>query len=392
MIVFPWLAFSLGIEQFGLYNFIFAILAYLSLLVDYGINLTATRDVAMNLNNVQKNSEVFWVSLWVKTLLCLISFFILLFLGLILDKISDHFSMYLLAFIMPISSLLSTTYFFQGLGKLEIPSFANLIVRLLSLPFLFLFVRSPSDLANAILIAALPGFVVAIFCMFLIRRYKLVKKVSITRQDIRNGFASGLYPFLTSGLSTIYTGSYLIIIGLVLNNSAVAVFAVADKIMKTLNAMITPISMAVYHDISKFVVSSLNGLKKLLKFVVFINITLGLVIALLIYSGGFDIIINLLFSDKYSGSLDLIRIVAVGPLFFGILQISYMLLLSMKKEVYMTKIYGLVLIVHLPLLLIISKEYKLVGSATLMIATDFLIMVAALIMSIRVLKAHLARN
>jgi O-antigen/teichoic acid export membrane protein len=344
----------------------------------------------MNLNNIQKNSQVFWVSLWVKAILCLISFLILVFLGLVLKKISDHFSLYLLAFIMPVTSLLNTTYFFQGLGRLEIPSFANLVARLLSLPFLFFFVRSPSDLAVAILVATLPGFAVALFCIYLIRRHKLVRKVSVSRQDIVDGFAAGFHPFVTSGLSTAYTGSYLILIGLALSNSAVAVFAVADKIMKALNAMITPISMAVYHDISRFVVSSHTGLNRTLRFAFLINIALGVVIALLIYSGVFDIIIHVLFSEKYADSLYLIRIVAFCPLFFGILQISYMLLLSLKKESYMTRVYGLVLAVQLPLLFILSKRYNLIGSAAVMVATDLIIMFAATLLSIRALRVHLA--
>jgi len=386
LVIIPWLAIKLGIEQFGLYNFVFAIILYFNLLVDYGFNLTSTRDVAMHANNIQKTSEIFWVTVYARFILFLASFTLLLLLGLFFNIIKSHFELYLLAFIGTVTSLLSPTFYFQGLGKLETPSFINLIVRIASLPLIFLYVRKPTDLTCAIALALLPGLIAAVTCIYLIIKNKLVISVCISKKRIFSGLFSGLYPFITSGLSSIYTGSYQIIIGLVLGNSAVATFAVADKIIKALNALITPVSMAVYHDISKLLVSDYFSLIKLLKSIITINLIIGLILAFLIYFGYLDYIIIKVFSNKYSNSLYLLKTLAFGPLIFGLLQISYFVIIALKKEVYMSMIYGAVIIFSLPLQYILIRNSTLLGTATLMISTDFLIMSIATILAVRTLR------
>ena len=54
LVTFPYLISVLGIEKFGLIMFAQATMYYFEIVVDFGFNLSATREVALNANKPNK--------------------------------------------------------------------------------------------------------------------------------------------------------------------------------------------------------------------------------------------------------------------------------------------------------------------------------------------------
>ena len=88
LITFPYLVRILGIEKYGLLMFAQAFMAYFSLIADYGFNLSGTREVSLNRNNIVKLSRIYNSILSTRIGLTILGFIIMALIVFSIDKFS----------------------------------------------------------------------------------------------------------------------------------------------------------------------------------------------------------------------------------------------------------------------------------------------------------------
>jgi PST family polysaccharide transporter len=76
LITFPYLVRVLGVDQFGLFSFIMAIILYAEIITDYGFDLSATKHIALERDNPQKVNEIFSSVIMIKSMMAFIFFFL----------------------------------------------------------------------------------------------------------------------------------------------------------------------------------------------------------------------------------------------------------------------------------------------------------------------------
>ena len=74
LITFPYLVRTLEPEKYGLVMIAQSVALFLTIIVDFGFNISATREVSNLRNNKKKLSEYYWNIILIKTILILISF------------------------------------------------------------------------------------------------------------------------------------------------------------------------------------------------------------------------------------------------------------------------------------------------------------------------------
>ena len=141
LILFPYLVHVVGIEKFGVLSFATATVALLRGIVDYGFKLSGTQQISVNRNDIQKVSEIFSSIFFVKIILTIVVFIILLLMILFINKISAHFDVFLYTFLLVIGDVLFSAWFFQGMEKMKLITYFNIVYKTLYMVSIFLFIR-----------------------------------------------------------------------------------------------------------------------------------------------------------------------------------------------------------------------------------------------------------
>ena len=145
LIALPYLVITLGVEKYGLVMIAQSIAIFFTVIVDFGFNISATRQVALIKDDKKKLSQFFWNVYSIKFILIFATFLLLLCLVLFLDKFKPYPLVYLYSFGLVIGQAIFPTWFFQGIEKMKMIMIINLIAKLFFTISIFFFVLNPED-------------------------------------------------------------------------------------------------------------------------------------------------------------------------------------------------------------------------------------------------------
>ena len=113
LIILPYLVRVLGSEKFGLVMIAQSVAIFLTIIVDFGFNISATKEVASLKNDKEKLSQFYWNVVFVKIILIIITFIILLGMTSLIDKFKLDPLVYLFSFGLVIGQAIFPTWFFS---------------------------------------------------------------------------------------------------------------------------------------------------------------------------------------------------------------------------------------------------------------------------------------
>ena len=129
LIILPFLVRVLGTEKYGLVMFAQSTAVILSVIVDFGFNLSGTREVSVVANEKKKLSEVFFAILILKIILTAVAFLILVLATTFFARFNTNKEVYILSFGIVIGQALFPTWFFQGIEKMKLITVINVLAK-----------------------------------------------------------------------------------------------------------------------------------------------------------------------------------------------------------------------------------------------------------------------
>ncbi len=252
LISLPYLSRVLGVEKFGLVFFAFAFMQYFIMLTDYGFELSATREIAINRHNTNNLSNIFSSVLFVKFQLLIVSFIILCLMVLFIPKFTQYWKVFLLSFLMVVGNAIYPVWFFQGMERMKYITFLNILSKTIFLVLIFVFVKQQSDYEIVPLLNSL-GFLVSgmIGLFFTFKTFK-IKFYMPKLTSIKKQFRYSSEFFLSRISVTALTNTNTFCLGLISSNVAVGYYVAAEKILLALKGLQMPIKNALYPYISKY--------------------------------------------------------------------------------------------------------------------------------------------
>lgn len=249
LLVWPYLMRTLGAENFGHIGFAMAVNQYLMLLVDFGFNFSATKQIALVQKNQNSVNRLFSETFAAKLLL-LAGAFALLLIIVSIPNFRIYAKVSVILFSMVICNALTFVWLFQGLGKIRIVSVINCVSKIAILPLTFIFVHTANDTLLAAYILGGVYIVSSILSIAVARRQHLASFVKIKCSAVKATLKDSFPIFISNAASSIYAMLFVVILGYFATPDEVGKYAAAEKMMRmACYAVWLPVSQAFFPKI-----------------------------------------------------------------------------------------------------------------------------------------------
>lgn len=246
LVTLPYLVRTLGPENYGRLVFAQALVAYFDLLIDYGFNISATREIAIHRADKDKLGAVFSATFIAKLILLFGGFATFGMLVLAIPTLRSEAPLYIAAFLVVVGNALFPAWLFQGMEAMKYITVLNAGAKIAAAAAIFIFVRDTSAYATAALLQSSGALVAGVLGLIVGQRVFQLRITLPTTHTLKQTFAAGWHIFLSQAATLLLGNTNVFLVGVFKPPAVVGQFAVADKIVKAVVALSIPVSVGIY--------------------------------------------------------------------------------------------------------------------------------------------------
>lgn len=303
-VALPYIIRTVGIERYGMVAFAHAIISYFSIFINFGLDISSVKEVAVLRDNKKELNYLVTSVLSIKFVLLLISFAALLIAVNFIPVLSEYKTLLLFTFIACLSEILFPIWYFQGIEKMKYISLITSSSILLYTVSVFLFIHHQDDYIYVPLLQSLSRIAVGLFgFIFLIKAEGIRFHFPPLNQTIQ--VFKNAVPFFLSRVSVVYNSNLAkTISGLFLSMESVAAFDIAQKVSQFVLIPVNMVNHATYPHISRT-----RNKAFITKFFYF-SIVLGFVLSLILFIIS-PILIRIFTSENVAEATTILRVLCL---------------------------------------------------------------------------------
>ncbi|WP_072932800.1 flippase [Chishuiella changwenlii] len=314
LITIPYISRIIGPEGYGIINYATAFIAYFTLLVSYGFDLTATRKIAkinpdnkIDINRIV--SEVFFS----RVILFLLSTILFIVTFLFSKPLNSDPFVAIILFIGCLGTVISPQYLYQGFQDLIIFAKINFFKGLLNAILIFLLIKKTSDYIILPIISSsfLIGINLFLF-LYALKKYK-IKLIVINLKEILRIIYSERIIFFSTVVISLYTTTNVVVLGFFVLKEEVGYYTTSQNFLNIIISILAmPLSTALFPYISKsFASSKEEGIKTVQRIIPLVfYITLFASFCLLFLAPH---LIDIIYGSKFYNSIITLKIISFLP-------------------------------------------------------------------------------
>ena len=314
VLIIPFVVRALGAESFGNVSYVQNIISYLTILVNYGFEYSATRAIALCKGNKNEQKNVFWTIIYYKLLLFVVSSMILCALFFLWPRVQVDIVLFMYAFLINIGFVLFPNWFFQGIEEMGKMACFNFLIKFLGGICVVIFVRNATDDGLYLLLLSLSYIVVGLFAfIYVVLHYDLgrgMRGVVIQKKL----FSISTPIFFNTLCGTVYSTFGLTYLGFYANNTDLGIYSGAYKIIIAFIMLVNfPISMSLFPAMArKFSVSKAVGWAFFKKSIFYVTLFACLLCVVIFVSS--PIIVPSFLGSEFVTAVPLLRFFSILPL------------------------------------------------------------------------------
>lgn len=298
-LTFPYLTRVLSVDGYALMAYVKAIMQYMQLWVDFGFILSATKNIVRSENKLNLINQIVSDTMLARVLLGVVGAIILAFLSVFIPLLRIHLLFTWLSYGAVFLSCFMSDYLFRGLEKMHEITIRFVVMKGISTALTFVFVHSDADILYIPTLDILSSAVALILICFQFGKYNVRLLVPSFRRAwvyLKESFEY----FLSSVATTAFGALNTLLIGILLPEKDVAVWAVTIQLIGVIQMCYAPIIDGIYPEMMRS--RSLKLIRKLLA--IFMPIVIaGCVVC---YFAA-PLIIQLAAGDKYTAAISIFR-------------------------------------------------------------------------------------
>lgn len=276
-IALPYIMKTVGVTNYGSIVFAQAIISYFQIFINWGLDISAVKDVSISRNNPGELNRIVSSVLLIKSLHLLLSASLLIVASLFVPYVYENAGLLFCCFLLCFTDVLFPVWFYQGIEKMKYLALIKFISILFYTVSIFIFIRRADDYIYVPLLQSLGNILGGIISMYLLLHVEKISFCRVQKNNIVRTFKESA-PFFISRISVVLNNSIAkIISGVFFTMDMVAAFDLAQKITAIALVPIQMVNQAIYPHLAR----TLNKLfaRKML----IVNVVVSFVIAVSVF-------------------------------------------------------------------------------------------------------------
>lgn len=368
----PYIIRVMGLEVFGVFNYLLAVAGFLVVLVDYGLTLTGTRDVAMHQNDSAALSRMFSVKWSTQVLLLIPAFLVMLLLYSLLPNRNIGFGLWALVFLMVPANMLLPTWFLQGVQAFRTLAWLSFFNKALYVVLVFVFVRAADQLWLLLIFYVGSQFLAAAVGFFLVlRRYRLQFTLP-SWSAVWHSFTSGWPVFVSSLSVAIYTNSALLILGFFAGDRSIGVFAAVEKVLLVFRLGLSTLFSVIYPKVSQLAAQGLSQIRQFLRRILAV-LLLGVASAVIVLYILAPWLVEIITGTADQAVLQLLYMLLPLPLLIALNMPSYQMLLASNHQKWYARVMVIAATTGVLLNILLAPSLQEIGTGISLLVAELVI-------------------
>lgn len=371
LITTPHISRVLGADGIGIYSYTYSIAYYFMLIAMLGLNNYGNRTIAKVRNDKSKLSKEFFSIYSFQLFTSFITICMYVIYILLCNTSYKFISILQILYIF--SSMIDINWFFFGIEKFKLTITRNTMVKVLSLIFIFVFVKKPGDVWKYTLILSGSTLLSNIILFSFLRKYVTFTKV--TFKDIFKHLKPNIILFLPVVAVSIYKIMDKIMLGSMIDVKEVGYYENAAKIINVPLAIITALGTIMLPRVSNMLSNNQEKkvkkmIEKTMPFAMFM--TLPMTLGMIAIASDFSFVF---FGPEFKKSGYLIQLLSITLLFLSwgnVIRTEYLIPKEKDKDYVISAFIGA--FVNVILNVIFIPKYKSLGACIGTIAAEFFVM------------------
>ncbi len=303
-IALPYIISTVGTENYGLVVFAQTVISYFIVLVNFGLDVSAVKEVSVARKDISKLNEIVSSVLMIKTILFLISFVILGGMVLLIDQFRSHVLLFFLSFLSCLSEILFPVWFYQGIEKMKYITLIRFISILIYTVTVFLFIKRADDYILVPLLQSIGWIVSGVVSFFMLLKAEKITLFLPSLNLMKKYFVDSI-PFFFSRVSVVINnGMAKLVCGIFFTMHEVAALDLAQKIATTALVPLQMLNQAIFPHIAK--TKDVNFVNKCFRMIMFATLCIIFLVYVLAPLG-----IHILSGGALMDSVPLLRILCL---------------------------------------------------------------------------------
>ncbi len=308
LLTFPYLARVLGPSGWGVVVFAQAIGVVIASMVEYGFDISASRETSLQRNEPERLSALISGVLGAKVLLATVCIAGALFSRRYTHHIAPSLALFWASTIWGVCQGINMLWFFQGLERMRLASVLEIAGKVIATLSIFVLVHKPDD-GWKVMAAQCVGCVVA-HGVTVVLAYREVGFQWPTSASVSSALRLGGSMFLFRTVQGLSGSVNRLVLGAVAPVAVLGEYAGAERITRVFQQGMWPVNQALYPKLTQQAQNNPASALKTVRLSLLLLGGLGLVLGLAIFFGA-PLLVHLVLGPAFPDSVPVLRVFAL---------------------------------------------------------------------------------